>query len=242
VNFHWPISAGEFFELLRPAALIVAVLLSTWVLASARRRRLHLLVAFAWALGTLLLPFVALPLYLIARSSAKRRERAMKELQQAEAPVSVARFRFIVPVVYGVLLLSSIGIYLYRDRNSIDAHLARAEQAKVLHQGEKAIREYRAALALEDNSHTHKLLGIELADAGQWSEALVELRAAERGGEPDDSLPFRIGQALEAHSQRSEAVIEYKKFLNGHACTQPLPDERCEIARKIVSDMPSQSR
>ena len=133
---------------------------------------------------------------------------------------------------YVVLLLLSIGIYLYRDRNSIDAHLARAEQAKVLHQREKAIREYRAALALEANPHTHKLLGIELADSGQWSEALSEFRAAERGGEPDDLLPFRIGQALEASIQRSEAVIEYKKFLNSHACTQALPDERCETARK----------
>jgi hypothetical protein len=243
VNFHWQISAGEFFDLLRPAAFITSALLSTWVMASARRWSFRSYVAAAWALGTFFLPFVVLPLYLIARGSVKRQAQSIQPENQglaeqsAESPTPPVRFRFVAPVVYGVLLLSIIGLYLYRDRNSVDAHLARAAQAKVMNERDKTISEYRAALALEDNPHTHKLLGIELADAGHWSEALAEFRAAERGGEPDESLPFRIGRALDAAGQSSEAVIEYSRFLNSHACTQALPDDRCEIAgrRTMVS-------
>ena len=238
MNFHWQISAGEFFDLLRPAAFVVSALLSTWVLASARRWSFRSYVAAAWALGTFLLPFVVVPLYLIARSSAKWQAQSIQPENQglAEQPVESrtlrVRLRFVAPVVYGVILLSLIGVYLYRDRHGVDAHLARASQARVTGQREKAIREYRAALALEDNPHTHKLLGIELADAGAWTDALREFRAAERGGEPDESLPFRMGQALDASGQPSEAVIEYSRFLNRHPCTQSLPDTRCDEARR----------
>jgi hypothetical protein len=247
VNFHWQISAGEFFDLLRPAAFIVSALLSTWVMASARRLGCRSYVAAAWALGTFFLPFVVLPLYLIARSSAKRRPRSMhtenpETWQPAESSARAVRLGFVVPVVYGVLLLSLIGLYLYRDRNSVDAHLARAAQAKVMGQREKTIREYRAALALEDNPHTHKLLGIELADAGQWTDALLEFHAAERGGEPDDLLSFRIGQALDASGQPLEAVHEYQRFLESDRCRQPLPDERCEIAGRRTMVSPTNRR
>jgi Flp pilus assembly protein TadD len=69
-----------------------------------------------------------------------------------------------------------------------------------------------------------------LSDAGQWSEALAEFRAAERGGEPDDSLSFRIGQVLEATGHRDEATAEYKTFLKSKTCAQSLPDERCAAA------------
>jgi len=207
------------------------------VLASARRRSFHSFVVAAWALGTFFLPFVVLPLYLIARSSAKRRAQSTQmenpeASQPAESSARAVKLRFVAPIVYGVLLLSLIGLYLYRDRNSVDAHLARAAQAKVMNKRDKAIREYRAALALEDNPHTHKLLGTELADAGQWSEALSEFRAAERGGEPDESLPFHLGQALDATGQPSEAAIEYSRFLNRHLCTQSLPDKRCAEAKR----------
>jgi hypothetical protein len=248
VNFHWQISAGEFFDLLRPAAFVVSALLSTWVLASARRWSCRSYVAAAWALGTFFLPFVVLPLYLIARSSAKRRARSIQTenpetvQQPAESSAPVVKLRFVAPVVYGVLLLSLIGLYLYRDRNSVDAHLARAAQAKVMGQRDKAMREYRAALALEDNPHTHKLLGIELADTGQWTDALLEFHAAERGGEPDDSLSFRIGQALDASGQPLEAVHEYKRFLESGRCTQPLPDERCGIAGRRTMVPPTNRR
>jgi hypothetical protein len=101
-----------------------------------------------------------------------------------------------------------------------------------MRQPTKTIREYRAALDVEDNPHTHKLLGIELADSGQWTEALSEFRAAERGGEPDELLRFRIGQALEAIGHQTEGATEYRKFLNSKACTKVLPDERCAVARQ----------
>jgi len=249
VNFHWQISAGEFFDLLRPAAFVVSALLSTWVLASARRWGFRSYVAAAWAIGTFFLPFVVVPLYLIARGSAKRQAQSIQLRNQgladhsAESRTLRVRFRFVAPVVYGVILLSLIGLYLYRDRHSVDAHLARAAQAKVMGQREKTIREYRAALAQEDNPHTHKLLGIELADAGQWTDALLEFHAAERGGEPDDSLSFRIGQALDASGQPLAAVHEYKRFLESHRCTQPLPDERCGIAgRRTMVPLTNQHR
>lgn len=247
MNLHWRISAGEFFDLLRPAALIVSALLSTWVLASARRRGFRSLAAFAWALLTFFLPFVVLPLYLIFRISAKRRAQSIKsESKRSEQTAGSAapnvRFRFVAPVAYGVVLLSLIGLYWYRDHNSVDAHLARAAQAKVVGQRENAIREYRAALASEDNPHTHKLLGIVLADAGEWTDALSEFRAAQRGGEPDDSLSFRIGQALDGAGQPAEALLEYQSFLAGHSCTNALADKRCEIARTRIVAGPNQLR
>ena len=237
MKFHWQISAGEFFELLRPAALLVSALLSTWVLASARRWSFHNFVATGWALGTFLLPFVVLPLYLIARASKKRRARSTKAESQRSSKVStelagpVAGRRFVLPAVYLLLLLSLLGLYLYRDYNSVDAHLARAAQAKVAGRPATTIREYRAALTLEDNPHTHKLLGIELADANQSAQALREFRLAESGGEPDESLPFRMGQLLDAVGNHAEAMTEYQKFLEGQMCLQSLPDDRCRSAR-----------
>jgi hypothetical protein len=237
VKLHWQISAGEFFELLRPGALVVSGLLSTWVFASARRWRFRFTAAIAWALGTFLFPFIVLPVYLIARASARRsvQPAVLDQEEREEADASTPqRLRFTLPTIYGLALLLLIGIYLYRDYQTVDAHLARATQAKVMNNRAKVIREYRAALRLEDNPHTHKLLGIELAETQEWAEALREFRAAESGGEPDDSLPFHIGQALDASGQPSEAVSHYKRFLSGRACVQALPDNRCEIARQRI--------
>ncbi len=143
----WQISAGEFFELLRPAAFVLSALLSTWVLASARRWSFRSLATLAWALGTFFLPFVVLPLYLIARAGAKRRARSLaldnrKISEQPAASLTLAfSFRFIVPIVYGIGLLLVIGFYLYRDHNSVDAHLARAAQANIVGVREKTNRE-----------------------------------------------------------------------------------------------------
>ena len=240
MKLNWQISAGEFFELLRPAAFVVSALLSTWVMASARRCGFRVLGSVIWALATFFLPFVVIPIYFTVRLSRRRArsistsEASLKDPIATTAPVN---FRIIVPAIYGAILLSLVGIYLYRDSHSIDAHLARASQAKVTNERERAIREYRSALMLEDNPHTHKLLGIELAEAGDWTEALSEFRTAERGGEPDEMLPFRIGQALDQVSQRSEALIQYEKFLGGLACVQSVPDTRCEAARRRVESV-----
>lgn len=167
-------SAGELFELIMPVAYVVSALLSTWVLASARKR-----VAFHYALGlalaTFLLPIVVFPLYLgviIWRRSG----------------TSPQRWRYAAPVLYGAIVLSAIAGYFYFDSRTVDAHLAKATRAKLVDDHNTAIREYRQALALEDNPHTHKLLAIELANAGKTSEAISEFKLAEQGGEPDAHL------------------------------------------------------
>lgn len=163
-------SAGELFDLITPAAYVASALLSTWVFASARKRlRLHL--ALALALATLFLPLVVFPLYLAAIIWLKPDKRR-------------PRWRYSLPLLYAVILLSAIGLFVYFDGRSVDAHLARAARAKLVYDHHTAIKEYRQALALEDDPHTHKLLAIELADAGYTSEAESEFRLAGQGGEP----------------------------------------------------------
>lgn len=169
-------SAGEWFELISPAVFLISALVSIWVLASARKR-IPLRAAFGWAIGTLLLPFVVLPLYL-----------CLLLLRPME--VRPPRRRLLVPLVYGVVVVAAISFYFYRDRQSVDAHLARAVQAKLVDDYATAIREYRRALALEENAHTRKLLAVELALAGQLSEAKSEFDLAQQGGEPG-SCPER---------------------------------------------------
>ena len=105
----------------------------------------------------------------------------------------------------------------------------------------KVIREYRAALALEDNAHTHKLLGLELLETGQWSDALNEFRLAERGCEPDELLPFRIAQAADTSGRQGEAAAEYRRFLGSYACTHSPANERCDTARLAVEKIKAES-
>jgi len=233
------ISAGEFFELMRPAAFLLSAALSILVLASTRRRGLRVYVGLLWALGTFVLPFVVLPLYLIALiflyPAPENQELAEnRAAPQVTAPAKVVRHRFLWPALYGFVLLGATVIYLYRDYNKVDAHLARATQAKLASQPANTIREYRKALSLEDDPHTHKLLGIELAEEKQWAAALDEFRLAERGGEPDYSLPFRTARALEALGKIPDAMVEYQKFLASSTCNQSLPDEQCAVARQRI--------
>ena len=183
-------SAGEWFELISPAVFLLSALISTWVLASARKR-FPLYASFGWAVGTLLLPFVVLPIYLsvvlLWRPQVRNR-----------------RWRFLLPFVYGVIVVGSMAVYFYRDRQSVDAHLARAVQAKLVDDYATAIREYRRALAIEENAHTRKLLAVELALAGQVSDAAVELRLAEQGGEP--------GSCAERDARCKVAVEKIKRI------------------------------
>lgn len=237
------ISAGEFFELLRPAAYILSALLSIWALASARRRGFRVYAGLGWALGTFSLPFVVFPLYLsflILRHSGKlsrlsTNQPDLEENTNSQGPKT--RHRFLLPAMYGIVLLGLTGLYLYRDYNSVDAHLARATQAKLSSQPAKTIREYRAALSLEDSPHTHKLLGLELADGRQWDEALKEFRLAEKGGEPDERLPFLIAQSLEATQHYDNAIREYGRFLGSHACSQAPADQRCVVSQQRVVEL-----
>ena len=164
--------AGEFFDFIRPVVLLISALVSAWVLASARKR-FPLYVAFAWAAGTLFFPLIVAPVYLAVILLWRR-------------PVHAPRRRLLLPLAYGAVVIAALTLIFYFDRQSVDAHLARATQAKLVDDHATAIREYRRALALEDNPHTHKLLAIALANAGQVNEAVAEFRLAQQGGEPID--------------------------------------------------------
>lgn len=255
MSLRWNISAGELFELTRPAAFVLSGLVSTWVLASARRRGLAFYWVAASTLGTLFYPLIILPIYLIALMTRRRTpehesQSAATQDDNAATPTKVAdqsptepthpmqkpavRLRLLWPALYLLAVLSLGALYYYRDAQSIDAHLARANQARLLGQRDKTVLEYRAALRLEENAHTRNLLGIELAASGQLEAALAEFRAAERGGEADDELPLRIASTLDTLNRPSEAALEYQKFLNTRRCAQSYPDPQCIAARARV--------
>lgn len=162
--------AGELFELIRPGVILISILLSAWVLASARKR-FGILIAFAWAVGTLFLPLVVLPIYLTVILLWQR-------------PVRTRRLRFVLPIAYAACLLAGLGIFLNHERDTPDNCFARATQAKLREDHAAAIREYRCALAIENDPHTHKLLALELVRTGQLDEAAAEFRLAQQGGEP----------------------------------------------------------
>jgi hypothetical protein len=229
VTFKFDISAGEFFELIRPSVLVLSALVSIWVLASARRHRFTTYVAIAWAVGTLFFPLITLPLYLIARFIRRRAEQShdASEARKTLSSSPARRRRAAIPLAYAVIVFSLIGFYLYSDHQSVDAHLARAAQSKLKGKRGGAIDEYRAALKLDDNPHTRKLLAMELADAGDRTGALFELRTAEQGGEIDDLMAFHVATLLDSLNLPNQATLEYQRFLESGACTQALPDERC---------------
>ena len=180
-------SAGQLFDLIMPAAFALSALLSTWVLASARKR-FRLLYAFGLAIGTLFLPLIVFPIYLVIMVWRKK----------VGPP---ARWRYALPLLYAAISLSTIGTFFYFDSRSVDAHLARATQAKLIEDSNTAIREYRQALAVEDDPHTHKLLAIELATAGHIDEAITEFRIADQAGETCQREDYRC-QAARAKLQK----------------------------------------
>ena len=209
-------SAGEIFDLIRPTAIVLATLLSTWILASARRRfPLHY--SLLWAGLALFLPFVVVPIYLATL------------LIWRPSRIDHIKHRFAVPTVYLAVLLGIFAVYQYRDRHSVDSHLARASFAKVSSDQITAIREYREALKVEDNAHTHKLLALSLMEAGDLNEAINEFRIAAAGGEPDDSIHLQLGYLLDKLNRKDEAMVEYKKFLMSKTCLEV--DEKCDSAR-----------
>jgi hypothetical protein len=175
--------AGELFDLIRPAVVLISALLSTWVLASARKR-FPIYIAFSWAAATLFLPLVVLPIYLCV-------------ILLWQPRIRFREWRYLLPLAYGVIVVGSIVGYFFFDSRSVDAHLARATQAKLIEDHATVIREYRRALALEDDPHTHKLLGIALAGAGDLDGAVAEFRLAQQGGEPI-SCPYGEPRCEEA--------------------------------------------
>ena len=164
------ISAGELFELINPIVVVISMLLSAWVLASARKRFPSLL-AFGWAIGTLFLPFVVLPVYLAV-------------ILIRRWPVRSRRWRWLLPLAYATILLAGAGIVFWHESGNVDDLLARATQAKLADDYATAIECYRRALTIENNAHIRKLLAIEMANAGELNGAVRELRLAEQGGEP----------------------------------------------------------
>ena len=162
--------AGELFDLIRPVVLLISALVSTWVLASARKR-FPIYVAFAWAAGTLFFSLIVTPVYLAV-------------ILIRRWPARFPRRPWLLPLAYGVIVIASLGLYFYFDYQSVDAHLARATQAKLVDDHATAIREYRQALTSENNPHTRKLLAIELAQNGNSNEAISEFRLAQQAGEP----------------------------------------------------------
>lgn len=225
------ISAGELFELLRPAAWALSIVISACVLADTQRRRLSAYGAASWTVTTLLLPLIVLPIYLITRRASGGINGPIAD-DEAATVNKPSRLRVILlPLLYASLLLSAEVLAFHLENRTVDAHLARASQARLLGQQERTIREYRAALQLEDDAHTRNLLATELAGALRWDEALAELRAAERGGEPDETIPYRIATALDMLGRREEAAQEYVRFLNTPLCKQEFVDARCDGTR-----------
>jgi hypothetical protein len=210
-------SAGEIFDLIRPTAIVLAALLSTFILASARRRfSLHY--AFLWAGFAFFLPPVVVPIYLATL------------LIWRPPRIEQVKHKFVVPTAYLAVLLGIFAIYQYRDRRSVDSHLAEASFAKVSSDQLTAIRQYREALKVEENPHTHKLLALSLMEAGDLNGAITEFRTALAGGEPDDSIHFYVGNALDKLSRKAEAVVEYRKFLESKTCSEI--DARCDSVRE----------
>lgn len=163
-----------------------------------------------------------------------------EQLATQPPPTGGATFRlkrFAPSLIYSFALLSAGAVYFYRDYHSFDAHLARAANARLLNRRDATIREYRAALRLADDAHTHKLLAVQLAEDGQTEAALAEFRAAERGGEPDELLPYRVASALDTLGRAGEAAGEYQKFLRSSSCVRPSPDARCAEAATRIADL-----
>ena len=218
------ISAGELFELIRPSVLIAAALISTWVLYSARKR-FPLYVALGWALGTLFLPLVVLPVYLIAILLCRR-------------PVYSPRWRAVLPLTYGLIATASIVTYFYFDSRTVDSHLARAARAKLIEDHGTVIREYRNALAQEDDPHTHKLLALQLMQAGYLTDAISEFRLAQQGGEPDDYIHYNLGLLFERIDQYGQARLEFEEFLLTQTCETN--EDVCESARQKLEALASE--
>ena len=216
--FKIDMSAGELFDLIMPAAFVLSALISTWVLASARKR-FSLPIAIALAVSTLFFPLIVFPLYL-----------AIMIWRPKIGPPQ--KWRYALPLVYCAIVLSGIAAFYYFDSRSVDAHLARATRAKLVEDRNTAIREYRGALALQDDPHTHKLLALELANAGYWAEAISEFRLAERGGERDDFIHYWVGLLLERINLTNQARLEFEKFLLSETCQRG--DSRCDDARQRV--------
>lgn len=211
-------SAGELFELIRPIVVAISIVLSALVLASARKR-FSTLIAFAWAIGTLMLPLVVLPVYLAV-------------ILIWQWPARSRRWRWLLPFAYGAILLAAVGMFLNHESATVDEYLARASRAKLVEDHTTAISEYREALTIENDAHIHKLLAMELMQTGYLTEAVSEFRLAQQGGEPDDFINYYLGLLFERLNLKSQAKVEFESFLVSTTCTQQ--ESKCEEVRERI--------
>lgn len=211
-------SAGEFFELIRPIVVAISILLSAWVLASARKR-FSTLIAFALAIGTLLLPLVVLPVYLSV-------------ILIWQWPARSRRWRWLLPFAYCVVLLAGLAMFLNHESATADVYLARATQAKLVEDHSTAISEYRRALTIEDDPHIHKLLAVELMQTGYLTDAVSEFRLAQQGGEPDDFINYYLGLLFDRLNLKAQAKQEFESFLVSTTCTQE--EQKCAEVRERI--------
>ena len=221
MNFQINMSAGELFDLIYPTVVVISAVISTWVLTSARKR-FPLYISLFLAAVTFFLPLIVVPLYLIL---------LFFSYPKHTRPI---RGRFIVPCIYLGVILTSFAVYRYLDEQSVDAHLSRASFAKLHSDPLTAIQEFREALKLEDNAHTHKLLAATLEECGYVTEAITEYRTAELGGERDDAINYHLAILLERINHKGESILEFKKFVESETCLQI--DSRCESARQRIED------
>jgi len=211
-------SAGEFFELIRPIVVAISILLSAWVLASARKR-FSTLIAFAWTIGTLMLPLVVLPVYLSV-------------ILIWQWPARPRRLRWLLPFAYAAILLAGVGMFLNHESATVDDNLARATRAKLLDDHATAISEYRHALLTENDPHIHKLLAVELMQAGYLPDAVREFRLSQEGGEPDDFIYYYLGLLFDRLNLQGQAKQEFENFLVSTTCTQDEP--KCAEVRERI--------
>ena len=224
MNIRIDISAGEFFELIRPAVLFASAILSTFVFAGVRKRGSDVSRSILWALATFALPLAVFPIYLV-HNLIRRDDRLQRE------PIP-RRFSF--PALYLLSVLSFTCLYLINDGRGVDAHLARAKQAKLVGETRAVISEYEQALRLENNAHIRKLLGSELIEAGDWTRGLNELRLAERGGERDPLIAFRLATVYEGLGLYAQAWMEYERYVQSEACLQSIPEHPCPTAQHKI--------
>ena len=238
------------FELLRPAAFAISVLLSTWVLAGSRRRGLRPAHVFFWTAGAFLLPFIVFPVHL-AVGLFRRRHRKVDQVRnepsndptdsesvepvESEPQRPSIPMRWTLPLAYMLAMFAIGGLSYYREWQSVDSHLARANRARLNYDDSKVIAEYGAALKKEDSPHIHNLLGIALMDTGAWDKALSEFQAALDGGEPDDLLLYNMGQCLQNVGRKGEAKTYFARFLEKPRCSNIELSERCKAAAQIVA-------
>lgn len=227
MNFRFNISAGELFEMIRPTMLFLAAFLS-FLVFSHSRKRFETLISLAWALATFALPAVVFPLYLAVILIRRR--------IKGPASPRALRFPIAIPALYLLTLLAFVSVYLLRDSASADTHLARATQARLADNTSRVIAEYRRALALDDDPHTRSLLASDLEQASYLTEALAELRLAERQGETDDLIVFRIATLLHKIDHVSEARLEYERFLQTKTCLK-MSDRRCVEALERIKQL-----